>query len=112
MNGLAWGRREEAKGMRRTLAGALTLAVVLSGVQYSVRGASTLMGPEHAFAITSRAAAIVPDDSGGGIVRKGPLIVQVTEPTLTEVVPGAADIFLAGRSFPFRVHGPDGVDIG
>src|SRR5579871_1840382 len=108
----AWGRREEAKGMWRTLAGALTLAVVLSGMQNTVLSAPAQVRSGGALATTLRAMAIVQDDTGGGVVRKGPLVVQVTEPAITEAIPAAADIFLAGRSFPFRVHGRDGVDIG
>lgn len=98
--------------MRRTLAGALTLVVVLSGMQSTVVSASARQGLERAGITAHRKPARLPADTGGGVVRKGPFVVQVTEPTLVQAVAGTADIFLAGRRFPFQIHGHDGVDIG
>ena len=45
------------------------------------------------------------------MIRKGPFITQLITPGLTVSVPGYADIFLAGRSFPLNVTGPFGTDI-
>ena len=98
--------------MRKHLAVSLAVTAALVGLPWSGGVQRTSLANTRtatASAALSVSAASRAMDAGG-IVKTGPLVTQLVTPTKVIAVPGYADIYLAGRSFPFQIPGKSGVD--